>query len=382
MYNPYENRNKITFYLIIRLLSPLSHIGEAIGNQSNLRIEKIRDLENNSAEVFVYSGNALRGKILRRIGNSSFLNKLKEDGCSVNPTTHQTMFAGGFIDGSTGNDLELDKKIRTYLPGMSLLGAAKPTGLFGSKDSQMIPGRINVGGAYLVCLETAEYIYNTLPAAIPYNCLEAVKEIVEAKNKLEKARIDNWLNNLDSVVSTEKYRNALEKWMPYLENDLKPYTQYLTYRQQTRQDSLKSPELAKHLEQKVEGQMSLFGTTNKDKKKDKKEAKSQQMIMGDWLLQKGSTLLSRWDADITSVEEGFVVNALSEFALAPYLGGKGNSGCGLVSVDVYYRSGQNAGQYLTITENSSTLSDRAKTKLADLSDFLNTTKTNTFNFLE
>jgi hypothetical protein len=378
MYNPYENRSKITFYLVIKLLSPLSHIGEAIGNQSNLRVEKVRDLENNSAEVFVYSGNALRGKILRRIGNSSFLNKLKEGGYSVNPTTHQTMFAGGFIDGSTGNDLELDKKIRTYLPGISLLGTAKPTGLFGSKESQMIPGRINVGGAYLVCLETAEYIYNTLPAAIPYNCLEAVKEIVEAKNELEKSRVENWLNNINSVVSTEKYRNAIEKWMPNLENDLKPYTQYLTYRQQTRQDSLKDSELAKHLEQENQGQISLFGAS--DKKKDKKESKSQQMIMGDWLLQKGSTLLSRWDSDITSVEEGFIVNALSEFALAPYLGGKGNTGCGLVSVDVYYRSGQEAGQYLTITENSSILSDRAKTKLTALSDFLS--KTNTSSFLE
>ena len=80
------------------------------------------------------------------------------------------------------------------------------------------------------------------------------------------------------------------------------------------------------------------------------------------------------------IKRNLNVNALSEFALAPYLGGKGNTGCGLVSVDVYYRSGQEAGQYLTITENSSILSDRAKTKLTALSDFLS--KTNTSSFLE
>lgn len=367
-YNPYLNRNKITFYLVINLLSPLSHIGEAIGNQSNLRVEKIKDLENNIAEVFVYSGNALRGKILRRIGSSSFL-----DSISVNPALHQTIFAGGYIDGSTGNDLELDRKIRSLLPGLSLLGTAKPTGLFGSKESQMMPGRINVGGAYLVCLETAGYIYNTLPAAIPHNCIEAVSEIVEAKKALENARVECWLNNANIAACPANYENAISKWMPFLEQTLKPYTQHLTYRQQTRQDSLKDTELAKYLEIPTqEGQGSLFDIDTK--KKDKKETKSQQMIMGDWLLQKGSTLLSRWDANITSIEEGFIANALQQFSLAPYLGGKGNTGCGLVSVDVYYQTNGKTGKYLSIGEGRSVLSDRANESINTLAEFVSREK--------
>jgi hypothetical protein len=290
----------------------------------------------------------------------SFLGQLTDGGHQVNPTTHQTLFAGGFIDGGTGNDLDLDKKIRTLIPGLSVLGTAKPRGLFGSKDSQMLTGRINIGGAYLVCLETAHYIYNSFPAAIPYDCLQAIKEISEASEDLERSRIDSWLNGGTAAI-TEKhttYRELVAYWLPLLEEKLKGYTQHLTWRQQTRQDSLKSPELAKHLlPEHQEGQLSLLGGEEKGKKEEKK---SQQMIMGDWLLQNGSTLYSRCDAHITNIEEGYIVDALLKFAESPYLGGKGNTGCGLVDFQIYWRQGDRGGQYLTIDSTTQLLSDRAK----------------------
>lgn len=59
--------------------------------------------------------------------------------------THHTMFAGGQIDGSTASDMELDKKIRCFMPWLSVLGTAKPIGVFGTKEAQMVAGRINVG---------------------------------------------------------------------------------------------------------------------------------------------------------------------------------------------------------------------------------------------
>ena len=121
-------RNRLTLHCVFTLISPLSHIGEVSGNVSNLKTIKLLDLENTPRSCFVYSGNALRNGILRRVGTASALSDL---GLFVNPDTHHTMFAGGRIDGSTACDMELDKKIRQLLPWLSVLGAAKPVNVFG-----------------------------------------------------------------------------------------------------------------------------------------------------------------------------------------------------------------------------------------------------------
>ena len=46
---------------VFTLLSPLSHIGESIGPNSYLATQDMLDANGNPIEVFVYSGNALRG---------------------------------------------------------------------------------------------------------------------------------------------------------------------------------------------------------------------------------------------------------------------------------------------------------------------------------
>ena len=161
-YNPHDRHN-IKLHLQITLLQPLSHISESVGNQTNLRTMKVTDLEGNPSEVFCLSGNSLRNRILRRCGIDSFLSQI---GVQVSPTMHHALFCGGAIDGGTGNDLDLDKKIRQLLPCLSVLGTAKPKGLFGVGDAQMVHGRIAVGDAYLACVESAEYIYRQFPSCV------------------------------------------------------------------------------------------------------------------------------------------------------------------------------------------------------------------------
>jgi len=367
MFENYDvnDRHQIRFDVVIETLSPLSHIGESIGNQSNLKTLDITDLTGESNPVFVYSSNSLRNGLFRRKGTLSMLDDLD---LTVNPTTHQTLFAGGFIEGGTAVDLELDAKVRKFLPSISVLGTAKPPGLFNSNNSQMIGGRINIGGAYLVCLETAEYIYKSFPPLLPYSVLSFVKELVEAKQSLFNDRVNAWLYQKQISGIQEKVRNYQElllEYMPLLEDKLRSYTQWLTYNQKVRMDSLKDPHLAQYINSnhQIGGQQtSLLSESKPDKKKGKSsdEKHSQQMIMGDWLLQPGATLYSRWDGNITDVEEGMLAAALLKFAESPYLGGKCGTGCGLVSFDIYYRSGQEAGKWLTIAPDSQILSERCQ----------------------
>ena len=325
-YNIFD-RERLTLHCVITTQTPLSHIGEVSGNVSNLKTSKLLDLEGNPRTVFSYSGNALRNGILRRVGVASVLSEL---GLQVNPDTHHTMFAGGRIDGSTASDMGLDKKVRTLMPWLSVLGTAKPCGVFGSKDSQMIPGRIEVGTAYLVCYESAEYVYNQIPAILPHECQDAIAKLIAAKNRLSSdiftptkpEDIDNW-----NQVKSEK--------LPFLRKHLKTWTEFLTIDQTTRRDATLDPNLVKFLPQETQVQLKGDGTA--------KEKKSDQMIASDRLIMPGATLYSRWDLHCTQVEQGWIFDTLLKFAQHPYLGGKGNRGNGRVSMNFWFSSGTERG---------------------------------------
>jgi len=371
-YNP-NQRHRITFHLVIETLSPLSHIGESVGNQANLKTLAITDIEGNPSQVFCLSGNALRNRILRRVGVDSFLSEL---GIQVSPILHHTLFCGGAIDGGTANDLELDKKIRQFLPPISVLGTAKPKGVFGGKDAQMIPGRINVGDAMLICYESALNQFQIFQPALPAAALEGLKAISQAKKDLEETRVSNFLFKREQTLDDTSYKETLKYWLPYLQEILRPYPHWLTYNQKVRMDSHHDPSLVKYLlpAASKEGQQSLFGDSTE--KKEEKQ-KSNQMIMGAWLIQQGAKLYSRWDANVTDIEEGFIADAISNWAENPYLGGMSNTGFGRVAVEIYYSSGEEAGSWISIKDGHQVLESRAslqqeryKSYLADYREFI------------
>jgi hypothetical protein len=381
-YNPHDRHN-IKLHLQITLLQPLSHISESVGNQTNLRTMKVTDLEGNPSEVFTLSGNSLRNRILRRCGIDSFLSQI---GVQVSPTMHHALFCGGAIDGGTGNDLDLDKKIRQLLPCLSVLGTAKPKGLFGVSDAQMVHGRIAVGDAYLACVESAEYIYRQFPPALPIDVISALEQIIDGKDLQHSQRVNQWLG-IDTKVSQYDLKALLAEWMPFLGEKLRYYSDWLTYSQKTRRDSLHDPNFAKHLigatpePQKMISQGDLFGIVSEpetkkgkgDKAKPEKE-KSQQMIMGNWLLQTGATLYSYWSANVTRIEEGFIADALLKFAESPYLGGQSGTGCGLCSMQFWFEAGEGEakerGEFMTITPHAQKLSDRASESHARYKEYL------------
>jgi hypothetical protein len=387
-YNPHDRRN-IKLHLQITLLQPLSHISESVGNQTNLRTMKVTDLEGNPSEVFCLSGNSLRNRILRRCGIDSFLSQI---GVQVSPTMHHALFCGGAIDGGTGNDLDLDKKIRQLLPCLSVLGTAKPKGLFGVSDAQMVHGRIAVGDAYLACVESAEYIYRQFPPALPIDVISALEQIVDGKDLQHSQRVNQWLG-IDTKVNQYDLKALLDEWLPYLGEKLRYYSDWLTYSQKTRRDSLHDPNFAKHLigatPQPKIGQGDLFVVADDSPKKKPEKEKSQQMIMGNWLLQTGATLYSYWSANVTRIEEGFIADALLKFAESPYLGGQSGTGCGLCSMQFWFETADgDRGEFMTITPHAQKLSDRAsesharyKQYLEDYKGFLADSKSDIRNLL-
>lgn len=357
MFENYDihQRDRLTLNCTITLQSPLSHIGEVSGNVSNLKTAKLLDLEGNPRTCFVYSGNALRNGILRRRGTANALESLQ---LTVNPDVHHTLFAGGRIDGSTANDMELDTRIRQLMPWLSVLGTAKPAGVFGVKASQMVHGRMAVGSAYLACYESAELIYRAFPGILSPDVLPRLQEYLEFKDRLTSNPFE-----VPNAEDVEAYRQAKTDHLPYLRKALRTWTEYLTIDQTTRRDSTHDPSLHRFLpaaEQKL-----LKGDGDK-----KKKGKSDQMIASDRLIMAGAKLYSRWDLHTTAVETGWVVDALLHFAESPYLGGKSNRGNGLVSIDIWYQKGGDRGHFLSIATGQQNLSLGAQTAHAAYRDYL------------
>ena len=342
MFENYDifDREKLTLHCLITLQTPLSHIGEVSGNVSNLKTAKLLDFEGNPRSVFVYSGNAIRNGILRRVGVAA---ALKELGIKVNPDTHHTMFAGGRIDGGTASDMQLDKKIRVLLPWLSVLGTAKPTGVFASKDAQMIAGRINVGSGYLVCYESAEYVYSQVPAILPPKVQPIMEQLLSAKNRLTSDPF-----NPTSVEDLDRWENTKAKYLPLLQKQMKTWTEYLTIDQTTRRDSTLDPNLLKFLPSENQSQLKGDGTA--------REKKSDQMIASDRLIMPGAKLYSRWDLTCTQVEQGWIFDTLLKFSESPYIGGKGNRGNGRVHLDFWFQSGEDKGLLCSLKDGI--LSDR------------------------
>lgn len=360
-YQPFQGRRQAKFHVTFDLLQPLSHISETTGNESLLKTTQMTSLDGSKVHVPIYSGNAQRnGSMGRRTGIGSFLDAL---GIAVNKSTHQTLYSGGYIEGSTINDFDAEERIRKLLPNLSLLGGAIPPETLGMPKgkSQMMEGRLNIGDAFLVCFESVPYLYEQCPALLPWEAMEAVDAVMQARKSFVDLRYSYHAGEVSKSRVNEAFAALKETEktnLSIIRHFCKPSSHYWEFRESVRVPSLKQSELSRHL---GSAPQLLKGDVKADGKKPKKEA-GRQMISGAWVIQRGAKLYAVWSSrgqGITPLEEGALVNTLLEFAKQPYLGGKANSGCGLTNVSIRYEADGESGDYLILAENAQVLSDRA-----------------------
>ena len=120
-------------------LSPLSHIGETISTTTYLVEEPI--LQPFEIEpVFVYNGNAFRGK-----GDLAATYMLEKLGCTVSLEAFHLLFSGGRIGGDQSIDIEQARLMRRAVPMVGIFG--------GGVGNQIMPGKLRFSGSYPVCRE-------------------------------------------------------------------------------------------------------------------------------------------------------------------------------------------------------------------------------------
>lgn len=361
-YDPATGRSHVTIHTVFRCQANLSHIGETVGNQANLRETKCVDPAGRPATAFEYSGNAIRNGILRQYGMRSFFEAI---GVTVPPKIHQTFFSGGALDGGSGNDIQFDHKIRTLCPLLSLLGAAKPTNTFGVKDALMIGGRSKIGPGMLVCWENGVAIAEAFSPALPLSVESDLLQLSDLYHQLSVERMQSRVEKRESraIAIQAEIDALLRDRAAFIRSELRPYRQWLTRAMEYPRDSTQAPELAKYLSPAAPPSLLAGDAPPKKGKAPKKTnadgSKDTRNILEDWMLGRGAVLYSRWDFHCTPTEEGAIADAMLAFGRDPYLGGKNRTGNGLVSVDLYWESEGSGGEWLRLNAGVEQISDRA-----------------------
>ncbi len=276
------NNKRLNGYLdgVYTLLAPLSHIGESHGPDSYLATQDIIGPDGMPVEVFVYSGNAIRG-MLRDCGSKYFLDKLSSGSILQIPLQmFYFLFSGGSIGGDQSIDIDQARKIRETMPIASIFG--------GGVGNQILPGKLCVNDAWPIAKECAHFI---------------PKE--------------------------------------YLTDELISWRQMTTERSYTRTDDAKDERKREYIfDENIKaiegGQMKLLDTTDENKKKKKEDAPIQMRYTVE-VLQAGSRLYHRIDVrDLTEIEMGALVSAIVEWSKSPYIGGQARIGMGRAMVEYHW----------------------------------------------
>ncbi len=179
---------------VYELLSGLSHIGETSGIDSYLNTQQIIK-DGTVEEIFVYSGNAVRGAL--RDAAATFLLTDGDTEKKVNNDLFQLLFSGGNISGEQKTDIGKFIKIREDIPMVSVFG--------GGIGSSILSGKICVSDGYPICEETI----NILPKEYEEECTLSWKKLTGERSYTRQDDSKNVLKN--KFMSIQKEEEKKEK---------------------------------------------------------------------------------------------------------------------------------------------------------------------------
>jgi len=184
------------------------------------------------------------------------------------------LFSGGTLGGRQNLDISQARDFRKLIPAFSIFG--------GGVGNQILAGKLCMGQGYPIVEETMR------------------------------------------VVPERYHLGSMKSW--------RHWTMEQSF---TRKDDSKDENLRPYLQTGDEQEM-LDGEVE-EQEKEKDDGPAQQMRYTVELLAPGSLLYQRIDLkDMTELEIGAFVSALTEFSKRPYIGGKSNVGMGLVEIEYLY----------------------------------------------
>lgn len=139
---------QIRYDFILEALTPIAHASESIGNTSLCMREKRRLPDGSFCHVPIITGDTMRHG-LREAGAYALLDAAGMlDAPGLGEAALRLLFAGGIVSGD-GGAVKLDafRELVELCPPLGLLG--------GAAQNRIIPGKVQVDAADLICQETA-----------------------------------------------------------------------------------------------------------------------------------------------------------------------------------------------------------------------------------
>lgn len=193
----------LRYELVLEAVTPIAHHAETIGNQAIAMRRKVRQPHGGFVGVPYITGDTVRHKI-REAASYAFLDAAGMLGdVKLTEAALRLLFAGGMVTGNgDGSTIKLDhyREMTDLVPPLALLG--------GCAENRVIPGKMNVEDALLICSETAHLIPAWMLAWARENGgLESARENIE---EVTRVRMDPTLVPEKRLLLSDGSKAAVE----------------------------------------------------------------------------------------------------------------------------------------------------------------------------
>lgn len=140
-----EKLQQVCYDFILEAASPVAHHSESLGNTAVIATRRQRLPSGHFISLPIVSGDTMR-HALREAGMRAYIDSAGVGQLTV--AALRLLFSGGQISGSSGNSVSITEfhKMVELCPPLALLG--------GCVNNRMVPGRMTVDEAVLMCEET------------------------------------------------------------------------------------------------------------------------------------------------------------------------------------------------------------------------------------
>lgn len=185
------------YEFILRAQTPIAHAQETFGNTSLIMRRSIRLPDGSWADVPIITGDTMRHGLREAAAYAVLDGAGLLDKASLSEAALRLLFAGGMVTGKgDGNTVKLDayREMVELVPPLALLG--------GCAMNRVIPGRLNVEDAILICDETMHYMPEWVHEWMQKEGGEtgAARSHVE---EVQRVRMDPTLNPSKCLLLTE-----------------------------------------------------------------------------------------------------------------------------------------------------------------------------------
>lgn len=143
---------RVTYQTILQAATPVAHHGETIGNHSLLMRRKVRQPDGRFSDVPHITGDTMRHGLREAAAYATLDAAGMLDDPRLSAGALNLLFAGGSIVGASGPSISLTgyREMCDVFPPLAILG--------GCAGNRVIPGRVDVGHADLICQESEHLI--------------------------------------------------------------------------------------------------------------------------------------------------------------------------------------------------------------------------------